>query len=185
MTVKKIISIEEFIDWLKNRRRKGNSDIKFRNVFGFNQYRQGQLIDSCEVFNDVTTEGKNQLLDIMFRAQTQLTAWYLGLIDNSGFSALSAADTMASHAGWTEFTGYSQSTRVQWSPAAASSGAITNTTAATVDITSSGTLYGLFATSNSTKSGTTGKLWATAPFNTAKPVVNGDQLKLTYSVSVS
>jgi len=160
-----------------------DNKLVFHNMFKLEHARDGKIIDVQEFHNDIVTEGKNQLLDIMFRAQTQLTAWYLGLIDNSGFSALAAADVMNSHAGWTEFTNYSQANRVQWSPIAASAGSITNTTAATFDITGSGTLYGGFVTSNNTKAGTTGRLWATAAFNTTKPVANGDQIKLTYTVS--
>lgn len=163
-----------------------NQDILVtKNPLYVEHWRGGKLLSREQVYNAVTTEGKNQLLDIMFRAQTQLTAWYFGLIDNAGFSALAAADTMASHAGWTEFTDYSQSNRVQWSPGAASAGVVTNGTAATIDITGSGTLYGGFITSNNTKNGTSGKLWATAGFNTTKPVANGDTIKLTYSVTVS
>lgn len=155
----------------------------FKNMFRLEHFRNGRLIDVDDFHNDIVTEGKNSLLDIMFRAQTQLTSWYIGLIDNSGFSALAAGDTMASHAGWTEFTNYSQANRVTWTTIAASGGSITNTTAATFDITGSGTLYGGFVTSDNTKGGTSGKLWATAAFNTTKPVTNGDQIKLTYTVS--
>lgn len=155
----------------------------FKNIFKLEHFRDGVLIGVDEFHNDIVTEGKNSLLDIMFGAVTQITSWYVGLIDNSGFSALSSADVMASHAGWAEFTNYSQAARVQWSPAAASGGAVSNTSSLVFDITGTGNLYGGFVCSNSTKGGTIGKLWATAPFNTVKPVANADQIKLTYSVS--
>lgn len=155
----------------------------FDNPILFQQFRNGKLIDEELLKNGVTTVGKNALLDIMFRAQTQLTDWYTGLINNSGFSALADADTMASHSGWTEWTSYDEATRVQWSPGAASSAAITNSSAMTFNINATGTLYGAFFNSVSTKSGTTGTLWATAAFNTTKPVTSGDQIKLTYTVS--
>lgn len=155
----------------------------FKNKFKLEHIRDGVVIDVDEFYNDIVTEGKNSLLDIMFRAQTQISNWYIGLIDNSGFSALAATDVMASHPGWVEFTNYSQANRVAWVMIAAASGSITNTTSITFDITGSGVLYGGFVTSNNTKGGTTGKLWATAAFNTTKPVTNGDQIKLTYTVS--
>ncbi len=157
--------------------------LKFDNPIKFELYRGGKLIDVDYLKNGVVTVGKNALLDIMFRAQTQLTAWYCGLINNSGFSALAAADTMASHSGWAEWTSYDQADRVQWSPGAAAGGAITNSTAMTFDINASGTLYGAFFASNNTKGGTSGTLWATGAFNTIKPVSSGDQVKLTYTVS--
>lgn len=148
--------------------------------------RDGQVVQSLVTHNDITNEGKNELLDIMFSDGTQIAAssWYIGFISLSGYTALAAADTMASHGGWTEFTGYSQATRVAWGPGAPSSQSITNASPATFDINASGTVKGVFVTSNSTKSGTTGKLWATALFSTGDvPVVNGDQLKITYTVS--
>lgn len=142
-------------------------------------------IELLDFNNDITNEGKNLILDIMFHDQTQIasSSWYIALISNAGYTALAAADTMASHGGWTEFTGYSQGTRVAWGPGAPSSQAITNGTPATFDITSSGTLKGVFVTSGSAKSGTSGKLWATALFSADVPVNNGDQIKITYTVS--
>jgi hypothetical protein len=148
-------------------------------------YRDGKLLDIYSLHNDITNEGKNTILDVMFHDGTQIasTSWYVGLISNSGYSALAAADTMASHGGWTEFTGYTQSTRVAWGPGAASGQSTTNASPATFDINATGTLKGIFVTSNSTKSGTTGKLWATGLFAADVPVSNGDQMKITYTVS--
>jgi hypothetical protein len=148
-------------------------------------WRDGKLHDVYSLENDITNEGKNTILDVMFHDGSQIasTSWFIGLISNSGYSALAAADTMASHSGWTEFTGYSQSTRVAWGPGAASSQSTTNASPATFDINASGTLKGIFVPSNSTKSGTTGKLWATGLFSADVPVSNGDQMKITYTVS--
>lgn len=145
----------------------------------------GKLIGKYSLHNDITNEGKNTILDVMFHDGTQIasTSWYIGLISNSGYSALAAGDTMSSHSGWTEFTGYSQSTRVAWGPGAASGQSTTNASPATFDINATGTLKGIFVTSNSTKSGTTGKLWATGLFAADVPVSNGDQMKITYTVS--
>ena len=146
--------------------------------------RKGKLYDIYEIPNTIVTVGKNSLFDVYFRAQTQLTAWYTGLVDNSGWTAFDVADTMSSHAGWTEFhTGYSQSTRVQWSPAAASAGSVSNSTPMQFDITATATLKGIFVCSVSTKNTTTGTLWSAAAFASTVPVANTDQLKLTYTVS--
>jgi len=153
--------------------------------FGRNASGELFLKDTYSLHNDITNEGKNEILDIMFSDGTQIAAssWYIGLISNSGYSALAAGDTMASHGGWTEFTGYSQATRVAWGPGNPASQSITNASPATFDINASGTLKGIFVTSNSTKSGTTGKLWATGLFAADVPVSNGDQMKITYTVS--
>ncbi len=174
----------------KGETRKEHQDVsrnKFqpKGKFHAEHWRDGKCIGVYDFPNDITNEGKNYILDVMFHDQTQIasTSWFIGLISSSGYSALAAADVMNSHAGWTEFTGYSQSTRVLWGQGAPSSQSITNASPATFDITGGGTLKGVFITTNSTKSGTSGKLWATALFSADVPVSNGDQIKITYTVS--
>lgn len=147
--------------------------------------RAGKVIGTYEFPNDITNEGKNHIFGVQFFDVTQIasSSWFAGLISNSGYSALAAGDTMASHAGWTELTGYTQATRPAWGQGTPASQSITNASPITFDINASGTVKGVFITSNSTKGGTTGKLWATALFAADVPVSNGDQLKATYTVS--
>ena len=147
--------------------------------------KDGNLIKIYEFDNDITNQGKNALFDIMFHDGTQITSasWVVGLISNSGYSALAAADTMSSHAGWTEFTGYTQATRVAWGPGASASQSITNASPATFDINATGTVKGIFIVSQSTKGGTTGTLWSTALFSADVPVASSDQLRVTYTLS--
>lgn len=167
------------------RGRSAGNDFNFRNPFKVEHWSKGRLIGIYDVLNDVVNVGKNKILDVMFNDSTPVAnnSWFLGFISLASFSALSASDTMSSHAGWIEFTTYSQSTRVAWGSIASSGQTVTNTSPATFDITGSGTVKGIFTTSNSSKSGTTGTLWATALFASDVPVSNGDQLKITYSVS--
>lgn len=107
----------------------------------------------------------------------------MGLIDLTSYTALAAADVMNSHAGWVEFTDYTEAARQAWGPGAASSQITTNAAAATFNINDTGTVKGIFVTSIVTLSGATGKLWATALFSGDIAVASGDQLKITYSVS--
>lgn len=167
------------------RNRESRQDFQLKGRFNLDIYRRGILINRIPGKNDITNEGKNDIFNVYFHdtTPTASTSWFIGLISLSGFSALAAADTMSSHSGWTEFTGYSQSTRVAWGPGASSGQAITNASPATFDINATGTVKGIFVTTNSTKSGTTGKLWATGLFAADVPVSNGDQLKITYTVS--
>jgi len=72
--------------------------------------------------NLVVNVGKTDLLNKYFAGTAYTAAWYLGLVDGGTSPTYNAADTMASHAGWTENTGYSQGAR----PAAAF-GAATST----------------------------------------------------------
>lgn len=165
-------------------KRRGLQDqLKPKGRFYVEHYRNGELLDSYDITNGITNVGKNALLDIMFDGGTQITTWYTGLINASGYTAVAALDTMGSHTGWTEFTSYSQANRVQWNPDAANAQSITNSTLVTFDITSSGTLKGIFITSDNTKSGTTGTLWSTALFSSDVTVANTDQFKIVYSLS--
>lgn len=146
--------------------------------------KDGNLKWEEEIFNGIVDEGINQLLDDGFNggAQTFATA-YIGLVDNSGFSAFANGDTMASHAGWTESTAYSEASRPTWNPDAAASRAVTNSTTVDFTINATATIKGIFVTSDNTKGGTTGTLWATAAFSSNASVVSSDVLKVTYTVS--
>lgn len=145
--------------------------------------KNGNLKADLSGPNGITDVGLNAILDIMFHADTQVTTWYVGLIDNAGFSALAAADTMSSHAGWAESTAYTEAARVEWTEGAASSRSITNGTTMDFSINATVTINGIFVTSVSTKGGTTGTLWATASFSSAVSATSGDTLKVTYTVS--
>lgn len=151
-----------------------------------NQYRNGELIAVHDFHNSITDAGINALLGIMFHGVTQITTWYLGLIDNAGFSALADGDTMASHGGWTEFVDYDEANRVEWPEDAAATRAITNTTPMTFTASDDGTLKAVFlvgGTGASTKSASTGTLWAHAAFASPVVIQTDDVLELTYAVS--
>lgn len=149
-------------------------------------YRKGKLIGKYKLQNGVTNIGLDTVLDIMFGATAKISTWYLGLIDNAGFTALAAGDTMASHPGWTEYTAYSEANRPTWGTGSASGQSITNATPEEFNITgTTDVLNGMFAVSDNTKGGSSGVLWATASFTSTIPVDNGDLLKLTYTVSGS
>jgi len=145
--------------------------------------KAGKLIGIYRVPNGIVDVGMNHILETEFHAGTPVTTWYIGLVDNSGWTAFAAGDTMGSHAGWSESTVYSAGTRPQWTMGAAAARQITN--AATVDfsINGSATLKGIFITSDNTKSGSAGTLWATAAFSSTVSVQSGDTLKITYTVS--
>lgn len=142
----------------------------------------GNLKWSDQIKNLVVTVGKNDLLDKYFAGSAYTAAWYLGLINSGGTYA--AADTMSSHAGWTENTGYSAATRPAPAWSAAASGS-KSTTATAFSINASGTIGGAFLTSNSTKSGTTGILYSAGNFTGGnRTVASGDTLNVTYTASV-
>lgn len=133
--------------------------------------------------NTVTTAGKNDLLDKYLAGSAYTAAWYLGLVSSVSYSAISAADTASSHAGWTEDVTYSNSTRVAPSWGSASSGSKASTATA-FNINGTATIKGAFLISNSTKSGTTGVLYSAGLFSGGdKTVASGDTLNVTYTAS--
>ncbi len=136
--------------------------------------------------NLVTNTALNDVLNVYFRATSGPAAWYMGLVDNASFSAYSGADTAASHVGWLENQNYSNSTRPQWSPGAASSQSITNGSTVNFNMTATATIRGLFINTNNTVGGTTGILGAEASFSGGNQAVNnGDTLQCTYTMSVA
>lgn len=152
-------------------------------VWKFQVHRKGVLIAEEEVHNLITTEGIHFVLDQAFRNQAGASAWYLGLVDNASFLAFNNADTMASHAGWIEVTAYDEATRPTWTTIAASGRAITNTSVAVFTINATKTVHGFFLASNSTKGGTTGKLWAAGSLTANRSVVDDDVISLVYTIN--
>ncbi|MCE5334107.1 MAG: hypothetical protein LLG06_05915 [Desulfobacteraceae bacterium] len=132
--------------------------------------------------NLVVNAGLNHLLDVVFHGVSQISPWYMGLIGASPTYA--AADTLASHAGWTEFTGYTGN-RQEFNEGAASSQQISNSgNAASFAIMGSGTVAGAFICSVNT--GTSGTLFCEANFSQgAKSVSNGDTVNVTYTLSAA
>jgi hypothetical protein len=153
--------------------------------FDVELWRDGELIFEERVPNGVTTVGINDNFDVAFRNQTQHASWYIGLIDNSGYSDVNAADTHASHSGWVEFTNYTGTNRIAWVPSAAASGSITNGSTSDFAISGSGTLKGIYITNDQAHATTSGILWATALFSANVTVAASDTLKITYTINGS
>lgn len=130
--------------------------------------------------NLVTNEGLDHLLDVTLSNATQVSTWYVGLIDGS--PTIAAGDTMSSHAGWTEITAYDEANRVTWTDGGVSGQSVDNSGAtATFTIsTNSTTVGGAFLVSNNTKGGSTGTLYAAGAFSAGdKSLDDGDTLDVT------
>jgi hypothetical protein len=150
-----------------------------------------------EGFNNIVVNvGKIDLLTKYFKGSAYSAAFYLGLVDNAGFTTYAPGDTMSSHAGWAESAAYSNATRpaVTFGTATASGGssnpgvAGTGTlvsNAVTFNINATATILGALLTTDSTKSGTTGTLYSAGSFTGgSRSVVSGDSLLVTYTASV-
>ena len=138
----------------------------------------GKLKWAEDFENIVVNEGLNHLLDSSLAGQTQITSWFVGL---KGTGTPAAADTMASHASWSEDQNYGEANRQAWTANGAASGqSVSNSSAkATFSINATTTIYGAFLTSNNTKGGTSGKLYAAGNFASSKALGAGDQLLVT------
>lgn len=141
--------------------------------------------------NLVVNVGLQDMNAKYFTGSSYTAAFYLGLYGAASSNNPAASDTMSSHAGWTEVTAYSQSTRPACTfgtPTTANPSVATNSASpATFSINGSTTVGGAFLTTNSTKSGTTGTLFSAADFQSPgdRSVVNGDTLTVTYTFSLT
>ena len=151
----------------------------------------GNLKWSEDAPNRVVSVGLQNMAGAGLSAGTQTTTWYLGLITGPGSGVTVAfADTMASHAGWTESVAYSNANRVTATFAAstnANPSVVTNSAStASFNINSTATIAGAFLVNNNTKSGTTGTLFSASNFTGGdRSVVSGDTLNVTYTFSLT
>jgi hypothetical protein len=137
--------------------------------------------------NIVTNVGLTYLEGVALLTTTQiaLTSWFMGMTATA--PTVAAADTMASHGGWTENTSYSQATRPAWSGVAGAAGGSTNSASPSVySANATSTSGGCFLNSVSTKAGTTGTLFSVVAWTGGdRSLLNGDTLNGTYNQSVA
>ena len=168
-----------------------NDKVKAGGVFTIQCHdAEGNLKWEESSHNLVVNVGLQDMNTKYFTGSAYTAAWYLGLYGAGASNTPAAADTMSSHAGWTEVTAYSQSTRPACSfgtPTTADPSVATNSASpATFSINATTTVGGAFLTSNNTKGGTTGILFSAADFSSPgdRAVVSGDTLSVTYTFSL-
>lgn len=164
-----------------------------RGFFHARLFRDGQLVWEDEFKNLVFNAGKSDALDKYFAGSAYTAAFYMGLVDGGSAPTYNAADTSASHAGWTENVGYSNATRVaiSWNAASASGGGAgaagtgsKASTATAFNINATGTIAGCFLATVNTKSGTTGTFFSAGSFTGGnRAVASGDTLNVTWTGS--
>lgn len=144
------------------------------------------LVWEREIENLITTAGLNDVLTKYLKNGTTSAAWYVGLVDNAGFSAYNAADTLASHAGWTEWTDYTGN-RKAITFGTAAGGVLASSSIATFTVsgaTGTETLDGMFVCD--VTSGTSGILLSEGAFTGGDaPVANGYVITATYQLTLA
>ena len=151
--------------------------------------KDGNLKWKAESKNLVVNQGLQTMNAVYFTSGTQITTWYVGLITGPGSgTTIAAGDTLASHAGWTEYTDYSgnRKTATFATPTTADPSVVTNSASpASFAISGAGgTVAGAFLASVAT--GTSGTLFSAADFQSPgdRSVVSGDTLNVTYTFSL-
>jgi hypothetical protein len=138
--------------------------------------------------NLVVNVGLQDMNDKYFTGSTYTAAWYLGLITGPGPATIAAGNTLASHAGWTEYTDYTGNRQAVTfdSPSLADPSVIDNSSSPNSFIISGpgGTVAGAFLASVDT--GTGGILFSASDFQSPgdRTVVSGDTLNVTYTFSL-
>jgi hypothetical protein len=166
-----------------------NQKTKFGGVFTVEcRDADGNLKWEEEFHNLVVNEGLQYINTQVFTGVTYTATWYMGLVNGPGAgNTYLAANTMASHAGWTENVSYAQSARPTMafgSATLADPSVITTSTPVSFTMNASATIAGAFVTTNNTKSGTTGVLFSVGNFTVGdRGVVSGDTLNVTYTFS--
>ena len=120
-----------------------------------------------------------------FKGSAYTAAFYVGV--TGATPTFAAGDTMASHAGWTESSAYSQATRPALTLGTAASGSIDNSASkAQFSINGTATIGGAFLVTNSTKGGTTGTLYGGGAFTEGnRSVVSGDTINVQATLTAA
>jgi len=151
--------------------------------------KDGNLKWEDKSHNLVVNQGLKDMNDKYFSGSGYTAAWYVGLITGpASGTSFAAGDTLASHAGWTEFSDYSgaRKTAVFAAATLADPSVITNSASpASFSITGAGgVVAGAFLAS--VDSGTSGILFSESDFQAPgdRTVVSGDTLNITYTFSL-
>jgi hypothetical protein len=153
--------------------------------------KDGNLKWEAEEKNLVVNVGLAYMAGSALTSVTAITTWYIGLYGAGASNTPAAADTMSSHAGWTEVVPYSNATRVAVTFVTATTAnpsvATNSASPAAFSINATSTVGGAFLTSGSAKSGTAGTLFSAADFSSPgdRAVTSGDTLNVTYTMSLA
>jgi hypothetical protein len=151
--------------------------------------KDGNLKWEDQMHNLVVNEGLQDMNTEYFKGSAYTAAFFLGLVTGPGSgTTYAAADTLASHAGWTEYTDYSGSRKaVTFGTATTADPSVISNSASPASFVISGgggVVAGAFLCT--VTSGTSGVLFSEADFQSPgdRTVVAGDTLNVTYTFSL-
>lgn len=151
--------------------------------------KDGNLKWTDTAKNTVVSTGLQNMCGVgLDGTTTRYTTWYVGL---KGAGSVVAGDTLASHAGWPEYT---STVYTGNRPAFVPNAVATTATPSVVTNSSSKAQFSITAASPTAiagallcnaQSGTSGILFSAGDFSTSRTVSNGDTLQVTYQFSLA
>lgn len=151
--------------------------LNFKNRYIISCVRDGREVWHEDIFNLVTDEGLQHVMDVYFTQTALAGQVYVGL---KGDGTPFASDTLANHPSWAEVNPYVGS-RQLFQGAPITVPGLSNTATPTVyDITQIDTVAGIFLAT--VDSGVSGKLWSVADFVDPRAVKPGDKLTMTITL---
>jgi hypothetical protein len=151
--------------------------------------KDGNLKWEADMTNLVVNTGLQDMNNKYFKGSTYTASFFLGLVAGpASGTTYAAADTLASHAGWAEFTDYSGSRKAVTfgTPTTAAPSVIDSTgSPSSFAITGTAVIAGAFICT--VASGTSGILFSEADFGSPgdRSVVSGDTLNVSYTFSLN
>jgi hypothetical protein len=153
--------------------------------------KDGNLKWEDSAKNIVVNTGLQDMNEKYFKGSSYTAAWYIGLVEGpASGNTYAAADTLASHSGWTEDTSYSGGDR-----ATATFGTATTADPSVIDnsgsvavfsITGTATIAGAFLTDIQDNTDDVGLLFSVSNFTGGdRAVISGDTLNVTYEFSLA
>lgn len=161
------------------------ASIGYKNVYNVECLdSQGKVKWTERVENLMTSEGLDEALDKFWKGSAYTADFFVGI--TSGAPVFAAANTLSSHAGWTEVSAYTETERPDLTLGTVASQSLSNSAnKAVYTVNADSTVIGgVFIATDDTKGGTAGILIAGGAFSGGnKSADNGDTLNVTITLT--
>jgi hypothetical protein len=164
------------------------SGAKFKGIWEIEvKDKKGNLISKSRCENVITDEELNHILNVEFHGATQITTWYCLMFESD---TTPDGDTTYATPVFTETTAYTEGTRPEYEEAESTEESTTNSAnKATFTMNATKTLYGAALVGGGTDANTKGNtdgggtMACAGKFDTAQPVISGNVVNLTYTIT--
>lgn len=179
MTMKKSNQGDNFQKWFLE---------KYKPKWEFEHYSgpdlTGDLIWKCGNGNIIVNQGLEDNIDVYLLNGTQSPTWYV--VPSQGTPTFAAADTPASHAGWTENQDYDEANRQTWTGVRTLRNVTNSASPAVINVTVGSTFGGAALFNNNTKGGATGIMFSGVVASEGDQILGaGGSLSMVYSLDIA